>query len=213
MGFPRQEYWSGLPSLPPGDLPDPGIEPTSLMSPALAGGFFATVPPGKFWEPGKTHSDPSGLAEEADGHKGPLLYQGSTSSSSDRGEGSALVPSSMPLESSVKYSMHLPTCTKMIDSKVTDFPRFVGCHFVQFLFRKVPVQSLRSMSCAHRFWANIIMVSHSICSFNGYLLSTYIVWCSTRGINNEFYSQRVHCLNGKRRILYNEAIWEHPCRG
>ena len=48
MGFPRQEYWSGLPSLPPGDLPDPGIEPTSLMSPALAGGFFATVPPGKF---------------------------------------------------------------------------------------------------------------------------------------------------------------------
>ena len=35
MGFPRQEYWSGLPSLPPGDLPDPGIEPGSPMSPAL----------------------------------------------------------------------------------------------------------------------------------------------------------------------------------
>ena len=42
MGFPRQEYWSGLPSLPPGDLPDPGMEPTSLTSPALAGGFFTT---------------------------------------------------------------------------------------------------------------------------------------------------------------------------
>ena len=35
-------YWTGLPCPPPGDLPDPGIEPTSLMSPALAGGFFTT---------------------------------------------------------------------------------------------------------------------------------------------------------------------------
>ena len=42
--FPRQEYWSGLPFSPPGDLPDPGIEPVSLMSPALAGGFFTTGP-------------------------------------------------------------------------------------------------------------------------------------------------------------------------
>ena len=44
MGFSRQEYWSGLPFLPPGDLPDPGIEPTS---PALAGRFFIAEPPGK----------------------------------------------------------------------------------------------------------------------------------------------------------------------
>ena len=36
MGFPRQEYWSGLPCPSPGDLSNPGIEPTS----ALAGGFF-----------------------------------------------------------------------------------------------------------------------------------------------------------------------------
>ena len=42
MGFSRQEYWSGLPCPPPGDLPDPGIEPTSLLSPALAGMFFTT---------------------------------------------------------------------------------------------------------------------------------------------------------------------------
>ena len=42
MEFSRQEYWSGLPCPPPGDLPEPGIEPTSLMSPALAGGFFIT---------------------------------------------------------------------------------------------------------------------------------------------------------------------------
>ena len=47
MGFPRQEYWNGLPFLPPGDLLDPGIKPTSPASPALAGGFFTTAPPGK----------------------------------------------------------------------------------------------------------------------------------------------------------------------
>ena len=40
MGFSRQEYWSGLPCPLPGDRPDPGIEPASLMSPALAGGIF-----------------------------------------------------------------------------------------------------------------------------------------------------------------------------
>ena len=40
MGFSRQEYWSGLPSLPPGDLPNPGIKSVSPVSPALAGRFF-----------------------------------------------------------------------------------------------------------------------------------------------------------------------------
>ena len=40
MEFSRQEYWSGLPFLNPVDLPDPGIEPVSFSSPALAGGFF-----------------------------------------------------------------------------------------------------------------------------------------------------------------------------
>ena len=44
MGFPRQKYWGGLPFPSPGDLPNPGIEPTS---PALAGGFSTTEPPGK----------------------------------------------------------------------------------------------------------------------------------------------------------------------
>ena len=42
MGFSRQEHWSGLPCPPPGDRPDSGIEPISLLSPALAGGFFTT---------------------------------------------------------------------------------------------------------------------------------------------------------------------------
>ena len=41
-GIFRQEYWSGLPCPPPGDLPNPGIKPTSPMSPALAGSFFTT---------------------------------------------------------------------------------------------------------------------------------------------------------------------------
>ena len=44
MGFPKQEYWRGLSFPSPGDLPNPGIEPTSS---ALAGGFFTAEPPGK----------------------------------------------------------------------------------------------------------------------------------------------------------------------
>ena len=47
VGFPRQEYWSGLPFSPPGNFCDPGIEPTSPAFPASAGGFFTTEPPGK----------------------------------------------------------------------------------------------------------------------------------------------------------------------
>ena len=47
MGFSKQEYRGGLPCTPPGDLPDPekvaGIEPASLMSPALASEFFMTT--------------------------------------------------------------------------------------------------------------------------------------------------------------------------
>ena len=46
MKFSRQAYWSGLKFPPPGDLPNPGIKPASPVSPALAGGFFTTAPPG-----------------------------------------------------------------------------------------------------------------------------------------------------------------------
>ena len=42
MGLSRQEYWNGLSCPPLGDLPDPGMEPVSLTSPALEGGFFTT---------------------------------------------------------------------------------------------------------------------------------------------------------------------------
>ena len=44
MGFPRQEYWNGLPFPSPGNLPDPGIE---TVSPALTGRLFTAEPPGK----------------------------------------------------------------------------------------------------------------------------------------------------------------------
>ena len=53
MGFSRQEYWSGLPCLPPGTLPDPVVKPVSLMSPALAGRFFTSS---TTWEPHFIHS-------------------------------------------------------------------------------------------------------------------------------------------------------------
>ena len=57
MGLSRQECWSGLPCPPPGELPEPGIEPTS---PALAGGLFTIDPPGKLYTP-KKKVDYSGL--------------------------------------------------------------------------------------------------------------------------------------------------------
>ena len=48
IGFPRQRYWSGLPFPSPGDLPNPGTEFASPISPALAGGFFTSEP---LWKP------------------------------------------------------------------------------------------------------------------------------------------------------------------
>ena len=56
MGFPKQEYWSGLPFPSLGALSEPGIQP---VSPALAGGFFTTEPPGK-----PTKEDPYSLANQ-----------------------------------------------------------------------------------------------------------------------------------------------------
>ena len=50
--FYRQEYWGGFPFPTPGDIPHSGTEPTSPVSPALAGEFFTTEPPGKPMENG-----------------------------------------------------------------------------------------------------------------------------------------------------------------
>ena len=47
MVFSRREYWTWLPFPPPGDHRDPGTDPKSVVSPAVAGGFFTTKPPGK----------------------------------------------------------------------------------------------------------------------------------------------------------------------
>ena len=47
MEFSRQEYWSGLPFPPSGDLANPGVKAASFASPSLPGRFFTTVPPGK----------------------------------------------------------------------------------------------------------------------------------------------------------------------
>ena len=56
MGFSRREYWSVLPCTPPGDLPNPGIEPMSLMSPALAGGLFTSSATWEAHAKGASHS-------------------------------------------------------------------------------------------------------------------------------------------------------------
>ena len=62
-GFPRQEYWGGLPFPSPRDLPDPGIKPKSSASPALIGGFFTTKQPGKPYDPRKTLKGNQGLGQ------------------------------------------------------------------------------------------------------------------------------------------------------
>ena len=54
MGYSRQEYWSGLPYSLPGSLPNPGLEPVSLMSPALAGGSLLLANLGS---PSKEHEN------------------------------------------------------------------------------------------------------------------------------------------------------------
>ena len=69
MGFSRQEYWSGLPFSPPGDLPNPGVELMSPVSLTLASGFFLTVPPGKLL---------MALFKLNYFHKGPILKDSHT---------------------------------------------------------------------------------------------------------------------------------------
>ena len=63
MAFSRQEYWSGLPCPPAGALPSPGIEPTSLTSPALAGKLFT---PSAIWEAQANCSNPQTWESGAD---------------------------------------------------------------------------------------------------------------------------------------------------
>ena len=77
MGFSRQEYWCGLPFPPPGDLPNPGVKPKALRSPALAGVFFTTSTIWEaFWNPESyLQKLRTLLAAKADTHPGmPALH-------------------------------------------------------------------------------------------------------------------------------------------
>ena len=67
-GFSRQEYWSGLPFPPPGDLLDSGIELAPLLSPALAGGFFTTS---AAWE---AHTERASLERTHLTEPNPILF-------------------------------------------------------------------------------------------------------------------------------------------
>ena len=81
IGFPRQEYWSGLPFPPPGDLPDPGIRPASPLPPALQAdcGFFTTKLPGKSCSSGAyVHGSASRLSILSHWSVCPFLFQYST---------------------------------------------------------------------------------------------------------------------------------------
>ena len=76
MEFSRQEYWSGLPCPPPWDLPDPGMEPASFMSPALAGEFFNAS---TTWEAHLTYDwmlIVTSFGELGPGLKGPEIFPG-----------------------------------------------------------------------------------------------------------------------------------------
>ena len=72
MGFSREEFCSGLPCPPPGDLPHPGIKFASLKSPALAGEFFTTMPPGN---PYILYSDSNAKLQETELKKKKLLLK------------------------------------------------------------------------------------------------------------------------------------------
>ena len=100
MEFSRQGYWNGLPFPPPGDLPDPGIDPKSPASPALAGRFFTTEQPEK-------PSRKSNASQMYSHHKEPLaaLLQNQAVSVT-----SFPIPS-LPSRISQHLSLHLPCQT------------------------------------------------------------------------------------------------------
>ena len=90
MGFFRKEYCSGLPCPPPGDLPDPGIEPKTLVSPALAGEFFTTGGKESACNMGNLGSISGSGRSPGGGHGNPLQYS-CLKNSMDRGVSQATV--------------------------------------------------------------------------------------------------------------------------
>ena len=94
MEFSRQEYWSELPFLIPGNLPNPSIKPMFLASPALAGGFFTTVPLGSPHNDGNKENKRRYLAREkpTEGHCGMLPPPFNVPSCAPAEEGLSIVP-------------------------------------------------------------------------------------------------------------------------
>ena len=117
MGFSRQEYWNGLPYPPPGDLPDPGIEKASLMSPALAGDVFTTS---ATWEVYKIPIHHIDMCCFLSGHS--LSFGNDTPKS--------LVESSLPARGQsgrhVTLSRHLVTQARSMDTSSLDSPRLMS---------------------------------------------------------------------------------------
>ena len=109
MEFSRQEYWSGLPFPPPGDLPDPGTEPTSLTSPTFEGRFFTTSAPREAlkygWQGTKTPQSPTATSEAFETQAGTRTCPLHTPTP----EGWASHPSH-PSSSSPRHSTTLTPC-------------------------------------------------------------------------------------------------------
>ena len=122
MGFSRQEYWSGLPFSPPGDLPDSGIKPAYPESSALAGRFFTTEPPGK---PFKCQED---LYIENNLRDTPRVYR----------NGSPM-DSALPDRSFSYPMMHLDRASSQHSRKQIWCPHFSTSH-VFSLLTKEPTQ-------------------------------------------------------------------------
>jgi len=136
MGFPRQEYWSGLPFHFPEDIPNPGIEPTSLMSAALAGGFYTIRVP---WEdlPSCDNTSRHGLLSSGGGEKCPQLRS------------AALVPPHSPSLIAPPPQTPAPWSGRLAPTKQT----FVSAH---------PSSSrVCCFPCTHRFALHVPLSPHS----------------------------------------------------
>ena len=107
MDFSSQEYWSGLPFPPPGNLPDPGIEPPSPVSPALADGFFTTS---ATWEVDQGGSgDKLGTNVQFQGMKGCFRRAVPSAEKTERG---GLVVRSYQLLCETEVTLNLIYCIK-----------------------------------------------------------------------------------------------------
>ena len=110
MGFSRQEYWSGLPCPPPGSLPNPGIEPASIVSPVLSGEFFTTnFPDGSDCKKpacntGDLCSIPESGRSPGEGNGNSLQYS-CQENPMDRGAWQALVPEVTKLDTTEQLTL------------------------------------------------------------------------------------------------------------